>query len=219
MSSPARLVLPAAAVIAAAVVFGFVGRNSLPGDALYPARDFLAAVGVARSPGDEADRRIAAARTTLVRARSDQVPEHRLDLAYEAVADLERAEGIARRLDNPGRLATIAVLEDSAGATIADARAERDDDSSGPGSGGDSSGPGSGDDSNGRGSDDSGVEDSSGHGSDDSGTNDSSGHGGGDDSIDSSGHGSDGIVGDSSGHGGSGGGSRSSGSHDSGAED
>ena len=214
--------MPAALGAAVLVTIGSLGRVALPGQTLYPIREALATVGLAKSSTEEVERRISDARESLSEASSlvEKNPDSARALAFTAIGELQRARRFLADVpgaDRAGYLSSIGRLEDRAAVIVAAVGGEIDvtpsaspdptdspDDNSGPG-GDDDSGSGSDDDSSGPGGDD----DSSGPGS--GGDDDNSGSGSGD--GDSSGSGSWGDD-DSSGSG-SGGDSSGSGSGDS----
>ena len=223
---PLRFMVPAALVVAALVAIAGFGRTALPGQTLYPVREALASVGLAKTAEEEIDRRLASAREHITDATTIGLGDPATAQAYVlgAIADLERARTLTDKLSQnarAARLETIGRLEERAVDLLVrinegpDPEDEiRGEDNSGPGSGDDAggddnSGPGSGDDdddSSGPGSgDDDGGDDNSGSGSgDDSGGDDNSGSGsGGDDDRDGDGDrsGSGGDSDDSSGSG------------------
>ena len=213
---PLRFVMPAAIVIGGILAVVGFGRTALPGQTLYPVREALASVGLARTAEEDIDRRLTSARENLAEARSAGLgdPASAQVLVLAAIGDLERARTLTEELpraERPALLVTIANLEERAvdmlvrideGPEAEDE--DRGEDNSGPGS--DNSGPGSddSDDNSGPGSDDS--DDNSGPGSDDSGSgsddsgDDDSGSGSDDsDGNDNSGSGSDDSSGSGSG--------------------
>ncbi|HYN36507.1 MAG TPA: hypothetical protein VEV82_05975 [Actinomycetota bacterium] len=205
--SASRFLAPAAFVAGVLIAVAGFGRNAVPGQTLYPVRQALASVGLASSPTEEIERRIADAREQLAEASSltGSDPSSAQSHVFEAVFDLRRARDFLRdvpTVEQGGYLASIVRLEDRAAGMIADLeRAEKsdaelrgnDEENSGPGSGSDdSSGPGSGSEDNsgpGSGDEGGGGDDSSGPGSGDDGGggDDSSGPGGGDDKSGSGG--------------------------------
>lgn len=203
---PFRFLAPAAVVIAGILALAGFGRTALPGQTLYPVRKALASVGLAPTPEEEVERRLADARQGLEGAAVVEIgdPSSARSLTLAAIGDLQRARALTRELERGDRLpylATIGQLEDRATKIIAalERRAQSGDELGGDDSPGDNSGPG-GDENSGKGSDSSGPgggdDDNSGKGSDNSGP----GGGGGDDSSGPGGGGED-----SSGPGGGGG--------------
>jgi hypothetical protein len=200
--NPLRVVSPALAVVGLVAIIAVIGGRALPGETLYPVREALGSVGLAKLPEeefeehtDDADQLL----TQAVVALGNDEPGRAESLALRAMIELEEARGLVEELARSNRadaeaevdrlLGRARTLITTAALTIEGA----DDDSSGPGSGDDddSSGPGSGDD-----------DDSSGPGSGDDDDSSGPGSGGGDNSgsgSDSSGSGSGG--GDSSGSG------------------
>jgi hypothetical protein len=228
---PVRFLAPALACLLLLAGVAVLGRTAAPGDELYSVRTALQAFGLAESPEEEADARIAEANGALTDAREllASEPEASQRLVLGAIADLDRARRLLRDETGVARqLSLIATLEDRAVNLLVQIESPpqptpgEKDDNSGPGGGDeDNSGPGGGDDDNsgpGGGGDDNsgpggGGDDSSGPGSggDDSGGGDSSGSGSGDDDSSGSGSGSGDTSGSNSGPGG-GGGDDSSGS-------
>jgi uncharacterized membrane protein YgcG len=194
----AAVVVPAALVVAVVLVVALAGRSALPGDTLYPVRQALSVVGIARPAVEEIDRRISEAARRIETAEaavgSNRAQARRMAIA--ALGDLAVARELLREVDAAGarerlervrRLESraLGVIEASASDATEDAGTdelgrgedEGPDDNRGPGGGDDDNrGPGGGDDDN-RGPG-SGDDDSSGPGS---GDDDSSGPGSGDD--------------------------------------
>lgn len=182
------LLIPALAGTAL-VLIGFFARASLPGNPLYPVREALQTAGLARTPVDEAERKVDRAEELLSRARGAALsaPGAAERLALRTIGELEGARDLLPELSATDRdrlAARITLIEERAVELVRaiptpaaspspspspdDRDRNRgpggDDDSSGPGGGDDDSrGPGSGgDDDSGSGSDD----DNSGPGSD-----------------------------------------------------
>jgi hypothetical protein len=211
--NPLRVLSPALAVVGLVAIIAVIGGRALPGETLYPVREALGSVGLAKLPEeefeehtDDADQLL----TQAVVALGNDEPGRAESLALRAMIELEEARGLVEELARSNRadaeaevdrlLGRARTLITTAALTIEGAD---DDDSSGPGSGDDddSSGPGSGDDDDSSGPG-SGDDDSSGPGSGDDDDSSGPGSGGGDNSgsgSDSSGSGSGG--GDSSGSG------------------
>ena len=233
--APLRALAPVAVVIAGLLAIAGFGRTALPGDTLYPVREALASVGLARTPVDEADRRIDDAEEALEDAELIilRSPGEARSQTLDAIVDLGRAKRLLGDVNAEQRrplLVRVDKAEDRAVALLVDvtdvlkARREvtsptpapspsgtqEDEDNSGPGSDDkgddDNSGPGGGDDNSGSDRDDNSGSDGDSSGPG-GGGGDSSGPGGGGD--DSSGPGSGDGGGDGSG---SGGGDDSSGS-------
>ena len=203
----ARLLVPAMAVLVL-LFAAMAARRALPGEELYPFRQALNVVGLARTPVDAVDDHLSDS-ARLLRDADDTLvtnPDRARSLAIKALQELGQARELLPELGNQ-REATLERVEDfeeqaielieEAAETEEELLEEREDaqeDRSGSGEGSDdddNSGPGS-DDSSGSGS---GSDDNSGPGSDDS-----SGSGSGDDSS-GSGSGSDDSSGSGSGSG------------------
>ena len=223
-----RVLAPASAAVVL-LAFLTVGRDAGPGDTLYAVRQALSRVGLAPSAAEQADRRIADAKSRVEDAETalaadgkklaKQDARRAMVLLAEARALLEDAGSgeLAERRARIRRIESRAlrVMYAAVFSATEDALDNQDDDDPGDD---DNSGPGSGDsdgddDNSGSGSDDSGGDDdNSGSGSDDSDGDDDSSGSGSDDSgdDDNSGSGSDDSGGDDS---------SGSGSDDSGGDD
>jgi hypothetical protein len=231
---PVRFLAPALACLLLLAGVAILGRTAAPGDDLYSVRTALQAFGLAESPGEEADARIAEANGALTDAREllATEPEASRRLALSVIADLARARRLLR--DETGiarQLSLIATLEDRAVNLLVQIESppqptpqDNKDNNSGPGGGDDdksgqgggdekNSGPGGGDDDNSGPGGSGGDDDNSGPGG--GGDDDNSGPGGGGDDSSGSGGGGDnsgpGGGGDDSSGSGSGGGGDSSG--------
>ncbi|MDQ3986127.1 MAG: hypothetical protein M3280_06470 [Actinomycetota bacterium] len=225
--APLKALAPVAVVVAGLLAIAGFGRTALPGDALYAVREALASVGLAKTPVEEADRRIDDAEETLEDAELIilRSPGEARSMTLDAIVDLGRAKRLLGDVNADQREALLARVEQAqerAVRLLVDVsevlKARRGAASPTPAPSPSASQEDEDDDNSGPGGDDGHDDDNSGPGSDD----DDSGPGGDDDSGpgsdgDSSGPGSDGDGGDNSGPGGGGGGSGSGGGDSSGS--
>jgi hypothetical protein len=214
-----RALVPAAAMFVVLFALSIGSLEAAPGQTLYPLRNALSSVGLAKQPVEVVDKVIRRAEVSLERAE-ELLDENQDFTGAEAMtrrtlSHLGEASGLLTELSGEAReerAEEIEDLNDDAFKLLEDIDEERadaaaeaqessgDDDSSGSGSGSesddDSSGPGSGgSDDSGTGSDDDSSGSGSGSGSDDSGSgSNDSGSGSG-----SSGSGSDDSRGSGSG--------------------
>jgi hypothetical protein len=90
---PSRAFKPAIVAAALLVTLGWVGRDALPGETLYPVRQVLGSVGLAPSMLEEIDKRIVTARAKVESAESalDNRPALAERLARNVISDLNDA--------------------------------------------------------------------------------------------------------------------------------